>query len=125
MNMEQYSDLVGREFRHFKGNLYRLEGFAKDSETLEEMVVYRALYGEHGLWVRPAKMFFEDIFISFRNCKGTTYFPFGDCLGKNNRVGPCKAWKLHLRSRRMLRECPQVERMKIRARGALAPTSRR
>ena len=52
-------DLVGREFRHFKGNLYRLEGFAKDSETLEEMVVYPALYGEHGLWVRPAKMFFD------------------------------------------------------------------
>ena len=36
-------NLVGREFRHFKGNLYRLEGFARDSETLEEMVVYRAL----------------------------------------------------------------------------------
>ena len=34
--------LVGREFRHFKGNRYRLEGFAKDSETLEEMVVCRA-----------------------------------------------------------------------------------
>ena len=54
-------NLVGREFRHFKGNLYRLEGFAKDSETLEEMVVYRALYGERGLWVRPAKMFFETV----------------------------------------------------------------
>ena len=40
---------------------YRLEGFAKDSETVEEMVVYRALYGEGGLWVRPAKMFFETI----------------------------------------------------------------
>lgn len=53
--------LVGREFIHFKGNRYRLEGFAKDSETLEEMVVYRALYGEGGLWVRPAKMFFETI----------------------------------------------------------------
>jgi hypothetical protein len=53
--------LVGRTFRHFKGNLYRLEGFAKDSETLEEMVVYRALYGECGLWVRPAKMFFETV----------------------------------------------------------------
>ena len=54
-------NLVGREFRHFKGNLYRLEGFAKDSETPEEMVVYRALYGDGGLWVRPAKMFFETI----------------------------------------------------------------
>ena len=53
--------LIGREFRHFKGNLYRLEGFAKDSETLEEMVVYRALYGDGGLWVRPAKMFFETV----------------------------------------------------------------
>ena len=42
-------------------NRYRLEGFAKDSETLEEMVVYRALYGDGGLWVRPAKMFFETI----------------------------------------------------------------
>jgi hypothetical protein len=53
--------LIGREFRHFKGNHYRLEGFAKDSETLEAMVVYRALYGEGGLWVRPAQMFFETI----------------------------------------------------------------
>ena len=58
---EEQIGLVGCEFRHFKGNRYRLEGFAKDSETLEEMVVYRALYGEHGLWVRPAKMFFETV----------------------------------------------------------------
>ena len=55
------TNLIGREFVHFKGGHYRLEGFAKDSETLEEMVVYRALYGEGGLWVRPAKMFFETI----------------------------------------------------------------
>ncbi len=60
MNEEQ-EKLIGREFRHFKGNLYRLEGFAKDSETLEPMAVYRALYGDGGLWVRPAKMFFETI----------------------------------------------------------------
>ena len=58
---KEWQEMIGREFRHFKGNLYRLEGFAKDSETLEEMVVYRALYGEGGLWVRPAKMFFETI----------------------------------------------------------------
>ena len=55
------TNLIGREFVHFKGGHYRLEGFAKDSETLEEMVVYRVLYGEGGLWVRPAKMFFETI----------------------------------------------------------------
>lgn len=53
--------LIGREFVHFKGGHYRLEGLAKDSETLEDMVVYRALYGEGGLWVRPAKMFFESV----------------------------------------------------------------
>ena len=58
---EEHLKLAGRMFRHFKGNLYRLEGFAKDSETLEEMAVYRALYGECGLWVRPAKMFFETV----------------------------------------------------------------
>lgn len=53
--------LVGREFVHFNGGHYRLEGFAQNSETLETMVVYRALYGECCLWVRPAKMFFEII----------------------------------------------------------------
>ncbi|MBE6383691.1 MAG: DUF1653 domain-containing protein [Lentisphaerae bacterium] len=58
---DEQAGLIGCEFRHFKGNRYRLEGFAKDSETLEEMVVYRALYGDGGLWVRPAKMFFETI----------------------------------------------------------------
>ncbi|MBR5625090.1 DUF1653 domain-containing protein [bacterium] len=59
--IEEEKKLIGRTFRHFKGNRYRLEGYAKDSETLEEMVVYRQLYGEGGLWVRPAKMFFETI----------------------------------------------------------------
>ena len=42
-------NLIGREFVHFKGGHYRLKGFAKDSETLEDMVVYRALYGDGGL----------------------------------------------------------------------------
>ena len=58
---EKHRNLIGREFRHFKGNRYRLEGFAKDSETMEELVIYRALYGDGGLWVRPAEMFFETI----------------------------------------------------------------
>ena len=58
---EEEKKLIGRKFRHFKGNCYRLEGFAKDSETTEEMVIYRQLYGEGSLWVRPAKMFFETI----------------------------------------------------------------
>ena len=48
-------------FRHFKGGLYRFIGTAKDSETLEEMVVYQALYGDGQMWVRPAKMFFGKV----------------------------------------------------------------
>lgn len=46
-------------YRHFKGNDYEVIGVARSSETLEEMVVYRALYGDHGLWVRPASMWNE------------------------------------------------------------------
>ena len=48
-------------YRHFKGNLYRLLYVAKHSETLEPMVVYQALYGEHGIWVRPAAMWNEQV----------------------------------------------------------------
>ena len=51
---------LGR-YRHFKGNEYELIGVAKHSETLEPMVVYRALYGEGGLWVRPASMWMEQV----------------------------------------------------------------
>lgn len=50
-----------RCFRHFKGGLYRLCHMAKDSETLERVAVYQALYGKCGYWVRPEKMFFERI----------------------------------------------------------------
>ena len=48
-------------YRHFKGNEYEVIGTAKHSETLEEMVVYRALYGEFGLWGRPASMWEETV----------------------------------------------------------------
>ena len=46
-------------YQHFKGNRYEVIGLASHSETMEPMVVYRALYGEHGLWVRPAAMWNE------------------------------------------------------------------
>ena len=49
------------KYRHFKGNEYRVLGMARHSETLEEMVVYQALYGEHGIWVRPAHMWNETV----------------------------------------------------------------
>lgn len=50
-------------YRHYKGNEYEVIGVARHSETLEELVVYRALYGERGLWVRPAGMFAEDVVV--------------------------------------------------------------
>ncbi len=49
------------KYRHFKGGEYELIGVARHSETLEPMVVYRALYGEGGLWVRPASMWNETV----------------------------------------------------------------
>ena len=60
-DMELDDALIGKEFVHFKGGHYRLVGYAKDSETLEPMCVYEALYGEGGLWVRPAEMFFGTV----------------------------------------------------------------
>ena len=48
-------------YRHYKGKEYEVLGVAKHSETLEEMVVYKALYGEGALWVRPKAMFVEDV----------------------------------------------------------------
>ena len=48
-------------YRHFKGAEYEVLGIARHSETLEEYVVYKALYGEMGLWVRPRAMFLEEV----------------------------------------------------------------
>ena len=52
--------IIGR-YRHFKGTEYQVLYIAKHSETLEPMVVYQALYGEHGIWVRPASMWNETV----------------------------------------------------------------
>jgi hypothetical protein len=51
-------------YRHYKGNEYELLSLAKHSETLEEMVVYKALYGDGDIWVRPASMWNEEIILA-------------------------------------------------------------
>jgi hypothetical protein len=53
-------------YRHYKGQRYRVLGTARHSETLEPLVVYQALYGERGLWVRPAAMFCEQVEVDGR-----------------------------------------------------------
>ena len=68
--------VIGGIYLHYKGNKYKVEGVAKHSETLEEMVVYRALYGEGGLWVRPKSMFLEIV------AKDGKQFPRFDYIGK-------------------------------------------
>lgn len=50
-----------RVYKHFKGNYYLVEDIAKHSETGEDYVVYRELYGNGGLWIRPLTMFLEEV----------------------------------------------------------------
>ena len=61
---------LGR-YRHFKGNEYEVLFLANNSETMEQMVVYKALYGEQGVWVRPASMWNEEVVKD-----GVTYLRF-------------------------------------------------
>ena len=60
-------------YRHFKGNEYRVLYTAKHSETLEPMVVYQALYGERGIWVRPVNMWNETVEYNGKKTKRFTY----------------------------------------------------
>jgi hypothetical protein len=52
---------AGKKYRHYKGKDYLVLYQAKHSETLEDLVVYQALYGERGIWVRPIDMFLEQV----------------------------------------------------------------
>lgn len=65
-------------YRHYKGNKYEVLGIAKHSETLQDLVVYRALYGDFGLWVRPLEMFVEKVLVDNKMVERFHY------LGNNN-----------------------------------------
>ncbi len=67
------SEIKLGKYRHFKGNEYEVIGIAKNSETLEETVVYRALYGDMELWVRPASMWNETVERDGKTYKRFTY----------------------------------------------------
>ena len=57
----KFRDILPGKYRHYKGGKYEVIGLANHSETLEVMVIYRALYGEMGLWARPAYMWNEEV----------------------------------------------------------------
>ena len=59
--MEQFDEINIGIYRHFKGGIYEVLEIATHSETMEKMVVYRALYGERGVWVRPLEMFLSPV----------------------------------------------------------------
>jgi len=63
-------------FKHYKGNMYQFLYMAMHSETREELVVYMALYGEHGVWVRPKDMFFGTVVVD--GVEVRRFAPVGD-----------------------------------------------
>jgi len=76
------------KYRHYKGKHYEVIGIARHSETLEELVVYRALYGERGLWVRPRKMFEESVVVDGRRVPRFEFVGREVMHGEERREGP-------------------------------------
>ncbi len=66
-------DISLGKYRHFKGGEYEVLCIAKHSETTEDMVVYRALYGDGDVWVRPASMWNETVTVDGRQVRRFTY----------------------------------------------------
>ena len=73
-------------YRHYKGNLYEVVDTVRHSETLEPMTLYRALYGERGLWVRPAAMFNGTVTVDGRVL--TRFAPVTDTRAANFTPNP-------------------------------------
>ena len=65
--MSENTNITPGRYRHYKGNDYTVIGTARHSETLEDMVVYRPEYGDHGLWVRPKQLFLEMVNVDGRD----------------------------------------------------------
>ncbi|MFA4890461.1 MAG: DUF1653 domain-containing protein [Candidatus Paceibacterota bacterium] len=61
MNEENINKIKIGKYEHYKGKQYEVVGVARHSETLEYLVVYKALYGNNNLWVRPLEMFLEEV----------------------------------------------------------------
>ena len=78
MNFTIRDEIIPGRYRHFKGNEYEVLFTARHSETEEEMVVYRALYGDDSIWVRPASMWNEAVERDGNICPRFTYIGDGE-----------------------------------------------
>ena len=95
-------------YRHYKGNQYKVIGFAKHSETLEDMVIYKALYGEHGTWVRPLSMWDNQIEIDGETVKRFEYV--SDNVGSNRQHELSEAHRSLLST---LHKCEKIDADKM------------
>jgi hypothetical protein len=77
MDEEVLMTIIPGRYRHYKGQEYEVLGVARHSETEEEFVVYRALYGDYGLWIRPAVRFVETVDVAGQPCRRFQYLPPG------------------------------------------------
>ena len=88
-------------YRHYKGNEYDVIGFSKHSETLEDMVIYKALYGNGGIWVRPLSMWDNPIEIDGKTVKRFKYI--GSSNNNNELV------EAHRSLLSTLRKCEKID----------------
>ena len=95
-------------YRHYKGKQYEVIGFAKHSETLEDMVIYQALYGECGIWVRPLSMWENTIEVDGKTVKR---FEYVDESGDSNRRHDLMETHRALLS--TLRKCEKIDLGKL------------
>ena len=95
-------------YRHYKGNQYEVIGFAKHSETLEDMVVYKALYGERGTWVRPLSMWENPIEIDGKIVKRFEYVGNIKAAGSQNDLAEARRSLLST-----LQKCEKIDTEKL------------
>jgi hypothetical protein len=80
-------DLHNGRYRHYKGGEYQVYGIARHSETQEQLVVYRPLYGERSLWVRPLSMFIETVEVGGQIVPRFAYVDAGEASSTDGLPG--------------------------------------